>query len=95
MNRYAIFAAALTMAFVISAPVRAEEICELPSDIDEGERYVIKFKGVKEKRFKIVELLENAAVRGDIGRNEVNLAPPIYNLRRRWSPFYEETSGQP
>ena len=56
MNRYAIFAAALTMAFVISAPVRAEEICELPSDIDEGKRYVIKFKGVKEKRFKIADV---------------------------------------
>ncbi len=48
----------LLLAAAIFSPVAmAEEMCELPSDIDEGERYLMKFKGESQaNRYKILDV---------------------------------------
>ena len=57
MYKYAVFAAALIVSFGISAPLLAQEACEvLPPDIDEDERYEIRFRGEQTKGYKILEI---------------------------------------
>jgi hypothetical protein len=50
----------LLMSFIsLSIPVivvASDNNCELPPGIDEGKRYVIKFLGIKPKKFKILEI---------------------------------------
>jgi len=49
-------AATLILFSMIATPLLADESCELPPDIDEDERYVIKFKNLKEGRYKILDV---------------------------------------
>ncbi|MBT8079141.1 MAG: hypothetical protein KJO31_11245 [Gammaproteobacteria bacterium] len=41
---------------ILSTPVYAHGTCELPPDIDDDERYLIKFAGQKETRYKILDI---------------------------------------
>ena len=57
MRKLTAFAAALLVSTFIAVPLHAQEDCELPSDIDEDERYLILFKGdSKARKFKILDV---------------------------------------
>ena len=59
MYKFAIFAAALIVSFGVSAPLLAEDACEvLPPDIEEDERYRIKIVGEQLKGYEILEIEE-------------------------------------
>jgi hypothetical protein len=57
MRRFSLLAASLFAFSMVSAPALAEADCELPSGIEEDERYLIKFKwDTKPRRFKIMDV---------------------------------------
>lgn len=57
MRSFPILAATLLAFTVFSTPVLADTECELPSGIDEDERYLMKFKwDTKARGFKILDV---------------------------------------
>ncbi len=56
MKRSTVFATALIAFSIAATPLLAEDNCELPPDIDEDERYVMKFKNTKVSRYKILDV---------------------------------------